>query len=396
MTPRISVGLDVGSKTIKAIVAEYSSIEHKHKPKIIGIGYAESKGMRHGYVTHSDEVAPAIKQAIENAEKSSGYKVSKVYLGIGGIGLSSGIFGSSIELPQNETEITSSDTKRCIELCESDLPPAFLLNKEIIHVIPISWKVDGKSVLGKPYGMKGKKLECKALVVVAMSEHVNGLIEAISSLGIEVEDVMATPLATSLSTLSKAQQVAGVALLNIGAETVSISVFENGTPISLEIFPIGSNDITNDIALGLKISLEDAERVKLSKPESVPYPRKKLEEIITARLSDIFDLTASHLKKLGKTGLLPAGILMTGGGAIGPHMEELAKSQLKLPAKKVAIKFEGETKIEPKNGTWSPAYGLAIFGISSSDSNSPLSQFNFKFGGRVKRGLFEWIKKLLP
>lgn len=398
MAERISIGIDVGTNTVKVIVTESSSQEHKTKPKIVGIGYAESKGLRHGYIVNAEEALKSIKHAISAAEKSSGYKITKAYLAVGGIGLSSAVFGGSVSLADKDSEVTDADIKRVLEHAETELPDSFILNKEILHVIPLQFKVDGKVVLGKPQGMRGGKLEAKVLFITSLTHHLNDLIDTVSAAGIEIEDVMASPLAASLVALHKAQQVAGCVLVNIGAETVSLSVFENGAPISLEVFPIGSVDITNDIALGLKISLEDAERVKLSKPESVPYPRKKLEEIISARFSDIFDLIETHLKKIGRSGLLPAGVLMTGGGACSTFVEELAKNYLKLPAKKAAIKFDGESKIgsSVKDGSYAVAYGLCILGTSSNDNNSPVNRLGMRFVIKTKGKLWEWVKKILP
>lgn len=396
MSQTISVGVDIGTNSIKIIVTESSDPHTKNKPKIIGVGYAESKGLRHGYINNIDEAVLSIKTALAQAEKSSGFKITKVYLAVGGIGLSSGIFSSAIALPEIDTEVNNSELKKVSEECENSLPKSFLLNREILHAIPIQYKLDGKTVLGKINGMQGQKLEVKTLFVTCLSQHIRDMIEALGVCGVSVEDVMASPLASSLVTLSKNQQVAGCALINIGAETVSVCVFENSTPISLEVFPIGGNDITNDIALGLKISLEEAERVKNSRPETVPYPRKKLDEIVTARLSDIFELVEAHLKKIGRNGLLPAGVLLTGGAACGSHTEELAKSYLKLPAKRIGIKFEGESKNQIKDGSWSVAYGLCVLG-GNDGSSKGLSMYGVRnMFYSTKNSLWSWIKKILP
>lgn len=396
MSQTISVGVDIGTNSIKIIVTESNESHAKNKPKIIGVGYAESKGLRHGYINNTDETISSLKTALLQAEKSSGFKITKVYLAVGGIGLSSGIFSSAIALPESDTEISNSEIKKVSEECENSLPKSFLLNREILHAIPIQYKLDGKTVLGKINGMQGQKLEVKTLFITCLSQHIRDMIEALGSCGVSVEDVMAAPLASSLVTLSKNQQVAGCALINIGAETVSVCVFENSTPISLEVFPIGGSDITNDIALGLKISLEEAERVKNSRPETVPYPRKKLDEIVTARLSDIFELVEAHLKKIGRNGLLPAGVLLTGGAACGTHIEELAKSYLKLPAKKIGIKFEGESRNQIKDGSWSVAYGLCVLGGNDGNSKG-LSMYGVRnIFYSTKNNLWSWIRKILP
>lgn len=396
MAQTISVGCDIGTHSIKVIVTE-SDPQSKTKPKIIGAGFAESRGVHHGYIINIDEAALSIKKAITDAEKSSGFKISKTYLGLGGIGLSGAVFTSTMMLAEKDSEVTANDLKKLSEQCENDLPQSFLLNREIIHAIALQYKLDGKLTMGRVTEMRGSKLEVRILFITALSRHIRDMVDALGICGVAVEDVMASPLASSLVTLSKNSLMAGCLLLNIGSETVSAAVFENGMPISIEVFPIGGNDITNDIALGLKISLEDAERVKLSKPETVPYPRKKLEEIIDARLSDIFELVETHLRKIGRNELLPAGINITGAGACISSIENIAKTYLKLPAKKIGMKFEGESKVTIKDGTWAVAYGLCVLGSSSGESQNTISLYGMRnVMHTATNSIWGWIKKILP
>lgn len=400
MRNKISVGIDIGTDTIKVIVSESQNDEQRSKPRIIGVGYAKSSGLRHGYIVNVDECAQSIKKAVTDAEKTSGYKITKTHLGIGGVGLSGAVFSSTLLLEEKGSEITKSDIEKISNLCETEIPESFILNKNIIHSIPLQFKIDGKVVLGKPVGLKGSKLECKMLFISCLSHHLKDMVDALGLCNITVEDVAASQLASSIAILTKTQQVAGCALINIGAETVSVSVFENGSPLSLEIFPIGGVDITNDIALGLKISIEEAEKVKLSKPDSTAYPRKKLDEIINARISDIFELVESHLKKIGRSGLLPAGAVITGSGSLLPQIESQARQNLKLPAKKSGIKFENETKYPLREGSWPIAYGLTILGINYGENDSPISIISTigikNTVSKFKNRFIDLIKKILP
>ncbi len=396
MAQNISVGIDIGTAYIKVIVTESTS-DQKTKPKVIGYGLQESKGVHRGYIVNLEEATLAIKQALLQAEKTSGYKITKAYVAIGGVGLTSAVFSSTLLLSNKDSEVTTSDIKKISEQCEMDIPPQFLLNKEIIHSIPLQYKLDGKVVLGRVLGLKGAKLEIRMLFITALSQHIRDIVDALGICHVGVEDVLASPLATSLVTLSKNQQMAGCLLLNIGSETTTAAVFENGYPISLEVLPIGGTDITHDIALGLKISIEDAERVKYARPETVPYPRKKIEEIISARLGDIFELVEIHLKKIGRNGLLPAGVNITGGTACINTIEEVAKTNLKLSAKKIGIKFEGDSKIGLKDGTWSVAYGLCVLGTEDNDSRSTINLYGMRnVMYSAKNNLWAWIKKILP
>ena len=242
--------------------------------------------------------------------------------------------------------------------------------------------------------MKGSKLEVKTLYITCLEHHLNDVIQAVEEAGISVQDVMASPIAASLVTLTKSQKIAGCVLTNIGAETVSIAVFENNIPVSLEIFPIGSTDITNDIALGLKVPLEEAEQIKIGAITGSSYPRKKLEEIISARLSDIFELIEAHLKKIGRNELLPAGIIITGGGSGLTNIEELAKVALKLPSRIGAVHLGLQEKQSYKDSTWAVAYGLCILGTHSNE-DMPIDSSSRIFENS-KKTIKAWIKQFLP
>lgn len=393
MSRNITVGIDVGTHQVKVVVVEHSKENGKYTPKIIGTGLSESKGLRHGYIINSGDVTRSVEQAVREASKTSKIHIDSAYLSIGGIGLSSTTASAATIISRADSEISDLDIEKVLEIAEGDLPGSYSINRKIINVIPLQYKIDGKPVLGKPLGLKGSKLEVKALFITVLENHLNDLVEAIEEAGIEVLDVIASPIAGSMVTLTKTQKIAGCVLANIGAETVSIVVFENNIPISLEVFPIGSTDITNDIALGLKISLEEAEEIKTESKNST-VPRKKLEEIISARLSDIFELIDSHLKKINRNGLLPAGIIITGGGSAIASIEDLAKTSLKLPSQHGVIQFFGtDGKGVVKDSTWAVSYGLAVLGYLDSEGT------NGKFK-KITKGtmsdIISWIKQFLP
>ena len=402
MSQKISVGIDIGSATTKVVVVE-STKDDKSKPRIIGVGYAESEGLRHGYVINPEDAAKSLRKAIYDAQKTSGYKIEKAYFGIGCAGLECTVNSSTLELGTKEILISSSDIEQALELCQNELNTDATRNREVLHAIPLGFKIDGKQIFGKPQGMLGTTLEIKAIFITAMSQHLNSLLETARIAGIGIEDIVASPIASSITLLSKSQQVAGCGLLTIGSESVSLGIFENGTPIHVEVSPLGSRDVTNDLALGFKVSLEEAERIKTSRPESLPYPRRKLEEIVKARLEDTCDFVQATLKKIGKNGLLPAGILITGGGAMSVYIEGLIKENLKLPAKKIGIKFDGEKKFPVNDATWSTAYGLGMIGIERGGESGG----EFNFGGifiksartnfaRTLKNIARLIKRILP
>ncbi len=394
MLQPIITGIDIGTYHVKVVIAHGNEKNEKAFPKILGVGMAESRGLRHGYIVNLEDVVKSIRQALDEAEKRAQIKVKRAFISIGGIGLGSITSSSSVIISRADSEITSLDIKKVQEQCEKDIPTSASLNKKIIHSIPLQYKIDGKITLGKPEGMKGSKFEVKTLYIMCLEQHLNDIIQATEDAGVKVQDVMASPIAVSLITLTKSQKIAGCVLANIGAETVSIAVFENNTPISLEIFAIGSTDITNDIALGLKVTLEEAEQIKIGAITGSSYPRKKLEEIISARLSDIFELIEAHLKKVGRNGLLPAGIVITGGGSGLTNIEEMAETSLRLPARIGIVQLGLSEKQSFRDSTWAVAYGLCIFG-TQADEDLPIDTSS-RIVAKATRTLIAWFKQFLP
>ena len=267
-----------------------------------------------------------------------------------------------------------------------------------MHTIPVAYKIDNKLVFGHPLNMHGDKLEVKVMFIACTEHHVQDIIQAADECGVTITNIIASPLASSPIATSKTQRIAGCVLANIGSETVSVIIFENNVPISLEVFPIGGTDITNDIALGLRIPLEEAESIKLKQSTGdYAYPRKKLEEIVYARLSDIFELIEAHLKKNGRSGLLPAGIILTGGTSGIATIEEMAKASLKLPSSIASLDLQN-TQIKNglvKDSSWLVAYGLCVFGLNSP---SDLPMLGISDDQSVNSGakVWSWVKKILP
>ena len=240
------------------------------------------------------------------------------------------------------------------------------------------------------------KLEVKALFITSLENHLKDLVDAVEEAGIEVIDVVASPIAASFVTLTKAQKIAGCVLANIGSETISIVVFENNIPISLEVFPLGSNDITNDIALGLRIPLEEAETLKHGGITHSSYPKKRLDEIIGARLSDMFELIDAHLKKIGRNGLLPAGIIITGGGSSIGTIEDFAKASLKLPSRVAHLNFPEKEKGKVKDALFAVALGLCILGLQEEDSGGTILKNPLNIIRAISNKLKNSLRPFLP
>ena len=387
MARNIVTGLDIGTSSIRVMVCEFK--EHDEAPTVLALVKRSTRGLRRGYIINFDEALESLKEAIGDVERIAKIKVKKVLLGIGGITLESKIAEGSAQVSKADLEITKNDVKRAVEDSENNLTD--MANRHILHRLPISFKLDGKKVLGQPAGLKGSKLEVKTNFITYSKLHLKDFVSLVEELGLIIDDIIASPLASSITILTKLQKASGCVLANIGSQTATIAVFEEGLPISVHTFPLGSTDITNDIALGFKIPLEEAERVKRRETDPAGA-KKKLDEIIEARLSDIFEYIEVHLKKIGRSGLLPAGIVITGGGSNIQNVEEMAKDYFKLPARVASpAKIQGQNNqtIDP---SWSVVYGLCLYDYEYEDGEKSGSHNRGELWSRIVR----WVKEIMP
>ncbi len=383
-------GIDVGTHTTRVVVVGYNKDDKS--PYTLATGQAPTNGMRLGYITNTDQIAKSIAHAVKQAEKSLGFKIKRALVSIGGISLGSTVTMGSAVISRADQEVTHLDISKALADSEENLE---ILNKKIVHIIPIGFKLDGKDIHGRPEGMKGVKLEVKTLFITCLKQNIEDLITAFALADIEVEDVIASPIASSVVLIGQKQKAAGCALIDIGAETVAIAVFENNLLMSMQVFSIGSMDITKDVALGFKIALEEAESIKLGSVIGGDYPKKKVDEIIEARLSDIFELVGNHLKRQKRNELLPAGVIIAGGGSHISRIEELARAQLKLPARVGPVDSSINNKFKIKDWSWYTAYGLALASGDSSLNNNLRSSIGDNVT-QVKGFFKSLLSQLLP
>lgn len=387
MTRKIITGIDIGTYQIKVVITELIKDKNKIIPKIIGRGLCRSKGLRHGYIINKEEVTNSIIQAVKQAEGNANVRVKKAVISIGGESLEGIRAKGTTTITRADSEITKLDIDNAIKDSTENIP---LLNKRIIHIVTYGYKIDNKQVLGEPIGMKGEKLKTESLFIVCLEQHYDNLIQVVEDAQIEVEgEIVASPIASSCITLTKSQKIAGCILADIGAETISVVVFENNLPISLEVFPTGSTDITNDIALGLKIALNEAEKIKHGIMTSTIYSQKELEGIITTRLENIFKLIENHLVKIDRNELLPAGIIISGGGSGITTINDLAKASLNLPAKIANLYFLNSNRDRIQDSTWAVACGLCFAGSTLSENPLSMPELAKNAKDRAKK----WIKQ---
>jgi len=401
MARNIITGIDAGSSLIRVIVAEQKK---DGSLNILGVSQKQAGGIRRGYVVNPEDAAKSINSAIKSAGKTSGIPIKRAVISVGGISLDSIKAKGTVMVSRADGEVTDYDVKRVIS--QSEANRLNISNRHIVHIIPLSFKIDGNLVLGKPAGMIGTKLEVETLFITCLNQHLSDIVKTVESLGITVDDVICSLLAMSHTVLTKYQKEVGCVLANIGASTVSIVVFEEGLPISLGVFPIGSTHITNDIALGLQVPLDEAEKLKVDYGGENSVSKRKLSDIIEARLNDIFELIESHLKKINRQGMLPGGIILTGGGSNLFSLEEIAKASLRLPAKIGTFSLQENHSLKNITASsnnlkeqifndpgWSTALGLCI--MSLDENSSGITETN-RTKGKISQNIKRWFRSLLP
>jgi cell division protein FtsA len=393
-----AVGIDIGTSEVKVIVAERG--ERGELPRVVAVGRAESAGMRQGFVVNGAEAARSIARAVRAAERALGSRIDRAFVGVGGAGLGSATSLGASMVSRADGEITELDQKRAAVEAERAIPNPLSQNRKVVHMVPLEHRIDGRKVMGDPVGMKGVRLESKCLFVTCVARHVDDAIEALEAAGVEAADAMAAPFAAALVSVAPPQRVAGCALVNIGAETTTIAVYEDGSPISVEAFPVGDSAITNDVALALRVSLEEARSLRREPAQLAVSARRSLDEAVAARATDILDLVDGHLRRLGRSGLLPAGAIFVGAGSAIPNLAELAKEHLRLPARIATIPWGGGRppvgNDYPEAG-WAVAYGLASFGLSADGDGAVRGRNPFAESIRRSwRGIWRALRQFLP
>ncbi|MDP2648828.1 MAG: cell division FtsA domain-containing protein [Patescibacteria group bacterium] len=347
-------GIDIGTYHVKVVIA--APAESPDLPmSILATSTAGSRGLRHGYIIDTKEASKAIREALGRASAAAKVRVQSARVGVGGVGLDEIHSTAEISLTPAGGIVSKALLDRALYESEKRAMSR-LTNRTVIHNVPLGYRVDGEKVWGSPLGLQGTKLAVDTLLVTMLSQHHDDLIEAVENAGVEVEGVMASPMAASLVTLSKSQKTAGVVLANIGSETLSILIFDEDTPVSLKVFPIGSSSITEMLALSFRIPLPEAESLKRGGVTGSDIPERKMQAILTAQLKEMYALINAHLKTIGRHRLLPAGIVITGGGSGVTSASEIARLVLRLPAQVGQVGFLPRSA--NVDATWSVAYGL--------------------------------------
>lgn len=378
------VGIDIGSYSIKVAV-----IEHDKKtglPRVLGIGNASSRGMRQGYVVNKRELSEQIKTALDLASEQSKKKIKKVRVSIGGASIESELGEGSSIPSRSDGIVTTLDVEKAIKESSKKIN---LANKKVLFSAPTEFHLDNKKIMGRPEGLSGIKLSVRTLFVTVNSKHFDDLMSAIGETGVDIEEVTPVGISASNPFLTEKQKTAGCLVINIGAETVTLSLYDDGYLQAIQVLPLGGNDITNDIALGFKISLEEAESIKLGSLIK-DISKRKLDEIIEARLIDMMELIDSFLKKHKRSGLLPAGVIIIGGCSHTANIEDIARSNLSVPAGIPSATVASDSPVRLKDPAW-----FGAFGITLGENDSVMGEGGSSFGG-IKSLFSSFFKQFEP
>jgi len=397
---KIIVGLDIGTSAIKMLVA--GKKEEEENFDIIFLGEEPALGVRRGVVTDTEKVSRIIQILVEKARTESGQKINSVFINIGGCHLISTSSRGMVAVSRADRNVSREDVSRVLQ--EAARAVSLPSNNEILETYPREFIIDGLGGIKTAEGLQGGRLETEVLILSSFLPYKNNLVQAVLEANLRIADVIPSPLASSSVALSQRQKELGVALLEIGAGTSELAVFEEGDLTHLTIFPIGSANITSDIAIGLKTDIDTAEMIKIEQgcclfkgkdkkekieiegEEPLSFSQKTLAGIVEARVSEIFDQCEKELKRIGKIGLLPAGIVLTGGGAKIPKIIDLAKKELKLPCRLGKISHFPKLENEPNYAT---VCGLILRGSESEKGG------NRPGGGFSNSGLADKFKKIL-
>lgn len=410
----IIAGIDIGTSNTRAVVAQ--RVRGEENPRIIGVSVTPSVGIRRGVIIDVEDIAKTVNDAIENAERMAGFPVKHAIFNIGGCDIEFANTKGVIAIGRADGEVSEDDINRVLAESQMIQLP---MNKEIVHVIPRKYRLDDQDNIKDPLGMKGVRLEVDALVIESSSTQVKNISKAAYHAGIEIDDLVLEPLAAVKSVLTKKQKELGVVMINIGGGTTSLAVYEEGELLHAAILPVGAGHITNDIAIGLRTSVEVAERIKLEYGSAVVgdideddgidlsridsredgvVSRRHVAEIIEARLEEIFMLVQRELKSIGKSGLLPSGAVLVGGGARMTHIAELAKNVLGLP---VQIGFPsgfGGILDKVDDPSFATVAGLVLWGQYNVEEKKEVGAFDrlSRPAGDTVDKMKGWLKRFLP
>ncbi len=410
--PKIVASLDIGSSKIRTVVGIQE--DDSSTPNIIGVGIAPSTGLRKGSVIDVEETINSISSSLEDAERMAGEPINHVFLGLGGNHLESINSKGVIAVSQDKNDISEDDVDRVLEAAQAVTIPS---NRRVLKILPKTFTVDEQKGVRYPVGMTGIRLEVETHIVTGFEPVIKNLEKCVLQSGVDIDDIIPNSLAPAEAVLSKRQKELGVVVVDIGCGATSISVFEDGATLHTAVIPVGGENVTNDVAIGIRTSIDTAEKVKIEYGSTIPedvneretidlsliskidthlVSKKQVVEIIQARYHEIFLLVKDELARIHRDGMLPAGVILTGAGAKLPGVIDLARETLNLPAQiGFPQNYDGVVdKID--DPSYATAIGLLIWGSRFEGRHHAGLGMR---GINLKKGLSSmknWFKNLLP
>ncbi|MBI4433314.1 cell division protein FtsA [Candidatus Uhrbacteria bacterium] len=387
----ILCGIDVGSRAIRLAAGE--RIEGPRTLRIVGVAEIPSAGVRRGTITSMEDAVASIAAASEQLERMIGGDIRSGWVSVSGPFVTTRASRGVVAVARTDGEVQEGDVERALEAARAGATPP---NFEVLHIIPRAYALDHQDGIRDPVGMTGARLEVDAQIIQALSSHIRNLTKSIFQSGLEVDDLVLGILATAEAVTTPRQRELGVAVVNIGATMTSLVVEEEGDVVHLAVIPIGAEHVTSDIAIGLRVALDQAEQLKIAigsalpremkKQDEVdlgailgtdaePISRKYVAEIIEARTEELCERIDRELSLAGRSGSLPAGAILVGGGAKLPGIADVAKRKLRLAValgKPEGIDSVVERALDP---TFATAVGLVLWGAAAGDRGAARRPF---------------------
>lgn len=405
-------GIDLGSSAVRVVVAQLDA--SSHIPTILGAASEYMGGMQKGVINDVEEAVKSVGRALDIAERVAGVPLERAYVSINGAHITSQNSRGVIAVSRADGEITADDVARVINAAQAISLPS---NREILHVLPQNFIVDGQEHIHDPVGMTGVRLEAETHMIEGSAPFIKNIAKVINQAGVHVEDFVFSPLAAAGAVLDKRQRELGVVLVDLGAGTTSLVVYEEGVLLHTAVLPLGSSHITNDLAIGLRTSIDIAETVKVehgtaladevktsetiivegeNPQEQESVSRKEVATIIRDRVDEILTFVDQELKSINRSGLLPAGVIFTGGGATLSGIVEIAKKRLRLPAR-LGKPREFLGLAEQTNG---PAYavvlGLVLWAFEQESRGDRRTTLAMPDLSHTVSKMRDWLKSFMP
>lgn len=421
---RIIAGIELGSNKIATLISQVAvdPLSMETSINIMGAASSVSRGIKKGQIVDIEEAVEAIISSVEAAERMAGYNLESAYIALGGAHIHSQNSHGVVAISEPNGEINQNDVDRAIEAASAVSLPT---SREVVHVMPREYIVDGEVGVRDPVGMSGVRLEVDTHIVSAGSSAIKNVRKAVNEVGIQIDDLVFSGIASAEATLSPTEKELGCVLIDIGGGTTSIAVFTDGALSYSGVIPVGAKNVTNDLAIGLRVSLDTAEKIKLAlskihtgkqeKDESdemdlislgvteVTKISKKtlLEGIIRPRLNEIFTMVRIELEREGLANRIPSGAIITGGGALTAGAIDSAKRMLSLPVRIGLPAGVGGLIDDVVNPTFSTCVGLILYGAKDTPTNENLTRFTKKIklpgvAGGMFGKIISSIKDLLP